>query len=101
MSAGTVPFSLSRHDDALVIVWREGESPHRIPARTLRIACPCATCRDEMTGRRLLQPDAVPQDISLTGLELVGNYGVRVRWSDGHYTGIFTFQFLAEMSVND
>lgn len=101
MSPGIVPISLSRHDDALEVVWREGESPQRLPARTLRVACPCATCQDEMTGRRLLDPATVPGDISLTGLELVGNYGVRLRWSDGHHTGIFTYQVLAEMSVND
>ena len=33
-------------------------------------------------------------EVSRSAVELVGGYGVRVRWSDGHSTGIYTFELL-------
>jgi len=60
-------------------------------ARALRLACPCAECVEEMTGRRLLDPTRVPAEVRPVALALVGGYGLRVHWSDGHSTGIYTF----------
>lgn len=39
----------------------------------------------------MLDPDAVPHDICPDRVELVGGYGFRIYWSDGHHTGIFTY----------
>jgi DUF971 family protein len=36
----------------------------------------------------------VPADVGPVSLALVGAYGLRVQWSDGHGTGIYTFQRL-------
>jgi DUF971 family protein len=36
----------------------------------------------------------VPEDVRPVAIELVGAYGLRVRWSDGHGTGIYTFDRL-------
>lgn len=44
-----------------------------------------------MTGRPLLNPARVPDGVRPLAVELVGAYGIRVRWSDGHATGIYTF----------
>jgi len=60
----------------------------------LRLACPCAACVEEMTGRRMLEPGAIPAGIRPEALALVGAYGLRIRWSDGHDTGIYTFELL-------
>jgi DUF971 family protein len=49
---------------------------------------------DEMSGRALLDPIMVPADVGPVSLALVGAYGLRVQWSDGHGTGIYTFQRL-------
>jgi ATP-binding protein involved in chromosome partitioning len=49
---------------------------------------------DEMSGRALLDPAAVPGDIRPLSLALVGAYGLKVQWSDGHSTGIYTFERL-------
>jgi len=89
-----VPQTIRRVDGGLEFVWGDGEPPVRLDARALRLACPCAACVDEMTGHRVLDPGAVPADIHVVGVELVGAYGIRIRWSDGHATGIYTFEWL-------
>ena len=71
-------------------VWDEGIEDEWL-VRDLRVQCKCASCRSETTGERLLDPATVPEDISVTHMELVGNYGVAIRFSDGHTTGIFQF----------
>lgn len=76
-------------------VWDEGDED-TWRARDLRVQCNCANCRSEMTGERILDPTTVPEDITVTHMELVGNYGVAIHFSDGHSTGIYQFSSLYE-----
>lgn len=89
-----VPYAITRQDDGVRIEWLAGEHEGFFPARALRLACPCAGCVEEMSGRPLLDPVAVPLDVRPLRLSLVGAYGLRIQWSDGHDTGIFTFERL-------
>lgn len=78
---------------ALRIVWRDGSSSILAP-RQLRVRCPCARCVDEMTGRRILRPEDVSDDVYPTAIHYVGRYALRFVWSDGHDTGIYPFDYL-------
>jgi DUF971 family protein len=89
-----VPRAIRRRPDGLEIDWDGVAEPIHFAARTLRLACPCAGCVDEMSHRPLLDPATVPADIAVESLELVGAYGLRIRWTDGHATGIYTFEWL-------
>jgi ATP-binding protein involved in chromosome partitioning len=91
-----VPAAIRRAQDAVVITWPEPDHVGTFDARELRLACPCAMCVDELTNRPLLDPDSVPLRVSAEAITLVGAYGIRIRWSDGHGTGIYTFTFLRE-----
>ena len=44
-----------------------------------------------MSGKPLLTPDSVPLDVRPLSVGLVGSYGLKVNWSDGHGTGIYTY----------
>ena len=78
-------------EDAFRIVWQDGHrSDYNV--RDLRMGCPCAACRDEWTGKQLLNPLTVPHDLKLSEARLVGNYAVQFVFSDGHSTGIFSFE---------
>ena len=85
--APPVPHAITRQDDGVRIEWVEGKHEGFFPARELRLACPCAGCVEEMSGKPLLDPATVPQDVRPLRLALVGAYGLRIEWSDGHGTG--------------
>ena len=81
---------------ALRIVWEDGAESVLAP-RALRIRCPCAACVDEMTGRRTIEPASVPEGVHPLGIDLVGRYAINIRWSDGHDTGFFPFDYLRRL----
>ena len=71
----------------------------KVPFRVLRLACPCAACVSETTGRRLLDPATVPETIAPQEVALAGNYALRVTWQGGHDTGLFTWRYLREIAA--
>ncbi|MCZ6677869.1 MAG: DUF971 domain-containing protein [Candidatus Poribacteria bacterium] len=90
------------------IVWKdEHESEYTYPH--LRRLCPCAECSmTRHSGRdvhSLFGPEgvgevsliAVPDDIRALDIELVGRYAIQFTWSDGHSTGIYSFETLREI----
>lgn len=83
-------------DDRLRITWDDGHQSE-YTFRFLRQNCPCAVCRDEWTGERLLDPEEVPGDLRSERAELVGNYALTFAFSDGHGTGIFSFEALRRL----
>jgi ATP-binding protein involved in chromosome partitioning len=89
-----IPHAINRRDDGLLIEWDERGHLGFFPARSLRLACPCAGCVEEISGRPLLDPARVAPDIRPVSVQLVGAYGLRINWSDGHETGIYTFEQL-------
>lgn len=78
------------------VKWKDGHES-LYPARDLRLACPCAGCVDEVSGQRRLDLARIPQDIHPLRIEFVGNYAVTFHWSDGHRTGIYSFERLREL----
>lgn len=77
----------------LGVVWSDGHESY-YPPKPLRCACACAACVDETSGRKVLRDESVPAGIAVDEIHPVGNYGLAIRWSDGHDTGIYTFDRL-------
>ena len=92
------PIEITRageHD--VQIRWSDGKTVV-YPARLLRMACPCAMCVDETSGQRVLRETSVPGDVHPVAIEPVGRYAITIRFSDGHSTGIYTFERLYELA---
>jgi DUF971 family protein len=83
-------------DRRLEITWAPGQV-HRHAAKLVRAACGCASCVDERTGQRTLDVNSIPDDIDIVALRPVGNYAVQIEWSDGHDTGIYTWELLRRL----
>ncbi len=83
-------------DNQLRVIWPDNHDGLHT-ANYLRINCRCASCQDENTGRRTLDPDGVSLDIKFTNVGRVGRYAIQPSFSDGHNTGIYSFQILREL----
>ena len=83
-------------DDQLRITW-EDDHVSVYGFRYLRQNCPCAMCRDEWSGEMLLDPSTISDDTQSSRAEIVGNYALSFSFSDGHGTGIYSFEVLRRM----
>lgn len=81
---------------ALAISWSDGHAS-TYDVRRLRLACPCAQCVDEMSGKKLLDDAAIPPDVKPVVINPVGRYAIHIDWSDGHRTGIYTYEHLRNL----
>ncbi|MCP4189761.1 MAG: DUF971 domain-containing protein [Planctomycetaceae bacterium] len=86
----------SREAGCLTISWPDGHE-WSYPCKYLRESCRCAQCVHEITGELLLDPDSIPASIRIDGAKLVGNYALKIIWSDGHDTGLYTWSRLREL----
>lgn len=90
----TRPVGLRRRDPrTLSVLWEDGSVQH-LDVRDLRLACRCALCIDEMSGRPLLDPASVRADVAPRRIGSVGNYALAIDWSDGHNSGLYAFDKL-------
>ncbi len=87
------PLEVELDNQGVRIQWKDG---HRsvYPHRFLRLRCPCAHCVDEWTRAPRLDPATVPEDVQAVDHLMIGKYAIEFLWSDTHYTGIYTFEFL-------
>jgi DUF971 family protein len=100
------PLRLQR-DEAervLVVEWSDG-LVQRVPYRVLRDNCPCAVCRTAppeskaaQSGLRVLTP-AQTRPLDIVRMSPAGNYAYYVEFSDGHTSGIFTFDLLRSLQA--
>lgn len=81
---GKRPKATATNNGATLAVSLGGGPPKEIPARPLRLACRCAECVDEWTGKQRLDPKKVPEDVVAIKVESAGRYAVSVQWSDLH-----------------
>jgi DUF971 family protein len=84
------------------IVWTDGHSSH-FDFPFLRDRCPCATCNDERTKKESIAGGVLPSSPLLPMYKAkaraqaatqVGNYAIQISFSDGHSTGIFSYDYL-------
>jgi DUF971 family protein len=90
------PQALTVHEKSRVleVVFSDGAA-FRIPFELMRVYSPSAEVQGHGPGQEVLQTGK--RDVTLAGLEPVGNYAVKPVFSDGHDSGFFTWDFLYEL----
>ena len=115
MTPQTTPLRLNLiKDRQLEIDWQDGRRCV-YPIDYLRSMCPCAQCKVVRAGpagdappaggataatkkaRLTILPGNYAQPLSAVSAELVGNYALRIEWSDQHGSGIYSFTYLREI----
>ena len=105
MSLENTPVRLNlKKDEKLEIEWQDGLKS-TYPISMLRAMCPCALCRtvreeSQAKPKPLLQvlPGNYAIPLRVLEAELVGGYALRLEWSDNHGSGIYSYQYLREIS---
>jgi DUF971 family protein len=88
-SSQVVDVELDR-EVALRVTYDDGMRAE-FPIAAVREACPCAGCRGRREqGQRVTHVT----EVHAVGAELHGNWGISIRWNDGHDTGIYSWDLL-------
>lgn len=100
MSVPLIPSNLRalREQNIFEMEW-PGLPTTRVAFRDLRLLCPCAACVDEFTGERIVNPAMVPVDVAPASMKYSGNYALKITWSDGHDTGIYSWDYLSNLPL--
>ena len=88
---------LHQKSRVLEIAFSDGKR-FRLPCEFLRVYSPSAEVRGHGPGQEVLQIGK--RDVEITELEPVGHYAVRPKFSDGHDTGIYSWDYLYTIGVN-
>ena len=95
----TVPTGITLHQKSRVmeIAFSNGRS-FRLPYEFLRVYSPSAEVRGHGPGQEVLQVGK--RNVEIRSLEPVGSYAVQPQFSDGHDTGIYSWDYLYELGEN-
>jgi DUF971 family protein len=83
-------------DGGVMVRWNDGVDS-RFEATWLRARCPCAGCVDEWSGHRTFGEGQVKPGVRAQNLHQVGRYAVQIQWSDGHDSGIYSWDYLLKI----
>ena len=94
-----IPLEIKLHQKSRVmeVQFADGRG-FRLPYEFLRVYSPSAEVRGHGPGQEVLQ--AGKRGVDIRGLEPVGSYAVQPLFSDGHSTGIYSWDYLYELGEN-
>jgi DUF971 family protein len=92
-SGSPTPQALTVHSQSRVLEVEFSDGAHfRIPFELMRVYSPSAEVQGHGAGQETLQSGK--REVELEALDPVGNYAVQPRFSDGHDSGIFSWDYL-------
>ena len=89
--------TLHQKSRVLEIAFADGRT-FRLPYEFLRVYSPSAEVRGHGPGQEVLQVGK--RNVEIRALEPVGSYAVQPQFSDGHATGIYSWEYLYELGEN-
>lgn len=88
---------LHQQSRILEIAFEDGKT-FKLPCEFLRVLSPSAEVRGHGTGQEVLQTGK--RDVNIVAIEPVGNYAVKLVFSDGHDTGLYSWDYLYTLGVD-
>ncbi|CAN0656243.1 DUF971 domain-containing protein [Nitratireductor aquimarinus] len=87
---------VSRDRSLLTVLFSDAE-PAELPAEMLRVLSPSAEVQGHSPEQRVTVPGK--RHVTISRVEPVGNYAVRIVFSDAHQSGIYTWVYLHELAA--
>lgn len=101
MSASTppIPTTLVVHQQSklLELGYSNGKT-YKLPFEMLRVMSPSAEVRGHGPGQETLQTGK--REVGIVSLEPVGHYAIRPTFTDGHDSGLYTWEYLNDLCLN-
>lgn len=99
MTPAPIPTAIKLHKTSreLEVGYADG-SGFRLPCEYLRVFSPSAEVRGHGSGEPTLVPGK--REVNISAIEPVGRYAVRLRFDDGHDSGLYTWEGLQELASN-
>lgn len=93
-----IPTEIKLHQQSRVleVAFNDGRT-FRLPYEFLRVYSPSAEVRGHGPGQEILQVGK--RDVAIKDVEAVGHYAIRPTFSDGHDTGIYSWDYLYDLGV--
>ena len=88
---------VSKSKSNLTVSFDSGEE-YEFPAEYLRVFSPSAEVRGHGRGQEVLQYGK--RDVEITSINQAGNYAIQIIFSDGHDSGIFSWDYLQDLGSN-
>jgi len=97
MTTAPVPTEIRLHRKSrlLEVAYDDG-SQYELPCEYLRVSSPSAEGRGHGPGQEILLVGK--EAVGITAIEPVGHYAIRLRFDDGHDSGLYTWQYLRELA---
>jgi DUF971 family protein len=93
------PTEIQLHQQSRILEITYDDGAHfELPCEYLRVYSPSAEVQGHGPGQEVLQLGK--EDVSITAIEPVGHYAVKLVFDDGHDTGIYVWDYLYELGAN-
>ena len=97
MSNGSPPDNIILHQQSRTIELIYADNSYILTAEYLRVSSPSAEVQGHGPGQEILQINK--EKISITQLEPIGHYAIKIHFDDGHNSGLFTWDYLRDLSI--
>ncbi|MBU2987740.1 DUF971 domain-containing protein [Saccharophagus degradans] len=92
------PSKIKLHRKSCVLEVEFGEQSYHLKAEYLRVYSPSAEVKGHGPDEEVLQLNK--ENVAITGIEPLGNYAIKLIYSDGHDSGIYSWGYLKELGEN-
>jgi len=93
------PTDIRLHQKSRILEIDFDDGSHfRLPCEYLRVYSPSAEVRGHGPGQEVLQTGK--EKVNITAIEPVGNYAIRLQFDDEHNTGLYSWDLLYKLGVN-
>lgn len=97
-TARPVPSKIKLHRKSCILELAFGERSYHLSAEYLRVFSPSAEVKGHGPGQEVLQLNK--ENVAITGIEPQGNYAIKLIFSDGHDSGIYSWGYLKQLADN-